>query len=341
MDGWFIVSIILGIIALGAFVWWVMLRGKAAAPPQPERSDFKELREYSAAFDQWKYQDRRSLEVAEGRTVLGAVAIVATGVAGLFFFLSLWVIVPTNKIGIVTEFGKPTTAIPNGWQWKAPWANVTEFDASRQFMKFGGKGNDEVADADNKQWPAIPVKMDKEATAAVYVTVSWQMKAGTKAEKDQAVELFRNYKTFPRLTENFMAASVRSAMQATYANVNPLVADKNPSFAELSVTAMGELKKIVGTEVVILSVQVTGADYDDKTDGSIKDMQAEFARTELAIQQKETNRKISEANAALVSSLSDEILKDACVKGAIAAGQNPGACLQPGWGNAAGTAVAK
>lgn len=320
-----------GIALLIGIPLWLVTRKKNPGPePQPE--DFKDeyypKDAYKTGHKVW--QDKVAAAYAgklTGRFALGL---------GVFLVLmACWVQVPTNTIGIVTSFGKPVDARPNGFQDKLPWQKVAkDFDASRQYMKFDGKGNDKAADEDGKVFSCLPVKMDREAKACLTVTIGWQMKAGSKAERDQTLELFKAHKTFARLTENFMKANAQDAAQASYNDVNPLVEGKNPGFSQLSEEMEGNLRTAVKGDVEILSVQITNADYDPATDDSIAGMQAEFAKTQKAQQLEQTNLAISKANKALQDSgkLTDEVLKDQCIKGAIAVGANPGACLQPGWG---------
>lgn len=327
MDLWFIFAIIW--LLLSTPIWLATRRSNAG--PQPSRKDYPMTTsgayEHEGALRRWETKrDQVAFTKTIARFVMGF---------GIFLLaMSLWVQVPTNAIGIFTSFGKPVDARQNGFHLKRPWEKVVKFDASRQYLKFCGKGNDKAPTEDGKEFPAIKVKMEREARADVCVVIAWQLRAGTAAERKQAVELFRAHKTFDRLTENYMKANAQSAAVAVYDNVNPLVPEKNPSFGQLSQQLEFKLRGLVGNEVTIISAQVTGVDYDDATDKRIADMQAEFAKTEQAKQQEQTNRAISAANKALVEQgkLTPEVLQDQCIRGAIAVGANPGACLQPGWG---------
>lgn len=331
MDAWLICSIIALLIGLPIY-----LSGKRfKLDPEPDQADYQPSRygladPYDAALKEWK--EKRTFKA--GALTLGRVIL---AVALFLLIMASFKIVPTNTIGIVTSFGKPVDAKPNGFQVKAPWQKVAEFDASRQYLKFVGGGNNKTPAEDGKEFPCIQVKMEREAKGCINVVIGWQLRAGTAAERQQSVELFKAHKTFDRLTENFMAANARSATTAVYDLVNPLVPEKNPTFAQLSKQLDTKLKELVSDEVTIISAQVTGADYDDTTDKRIADMQSEYAKTEQAKQQELTNRAVSAANAALVQSLTPEVLQAECLKIARETGTTPGACLQPGWGGTAPT----
>lgn len=327
VDIFFTISMIISAIALLMSIAVIKMNPGI----KPKRDDFVGTyngdEEYRRAASSWN----DAKKAYDGlRSLTGLVSLIGL----LIFTFSLWVIVPTNHISVFTDFGKPVDARTNGFQVKAPWQKAVEFDASRQYLKFDGEGNNKNAAADDKIFPCIQVKMQQEAKACVSATIGWQLRAGTKTERNQTIELYRAHKTFDRLTQNYMAANARSTTQAVYDDINPLVAEKNPSFAELSKLLMSELQKTVGSEISLISAQVVGVDYDETTDKQISTMQAEYAKTQLAKQQKITNQAVSEANAALTKdgTLNLLVLQAECVRGAIEKGHNPGVCLQPGWG---------
>lgn len=258
-------------------------------------------------------------------TMLSALALFC-------FLMSLFTIVGTNKVGIMTEFGKPQTANSNGFHIKAPWSIKTELDGARQFLRFDGSGNNE-ADLDKKVFPCIQVKLDGQAKACLKGTISWQMKAGTAVEKDNAVELFKTYKTFERLTENFVYGSSRKALAEVFALHNPLESDKNQTLGKLNEMAVVQLGIEFKNELSIMSVDLAVPDYDDETDKSIAAMQAQKAKTSLAKEELLTNQAKAEANNALSKSVQDPKVNQAnCIQGAIAMGQNPGYCMMTGTG---------
>lgn len=329
MDLWLILGII--VLLFGVPLW--LVARKKDAGPEPVFEDYKHEYNPRSTFEKAMEAHQTKVVAAKGGKI---VARVMLGLGVFLLLMSCWVQVPTNTIGIVTSFGRPVDARPNGFQAKLPWEKVAkDFDASRQYMKFDGKGNDKAPDEDGKVFPCLPVKMDREAKACLTLTIGWQMRAGTKAERDQTLELFKAHKTFARLTENFMKANAQDAAQASYNDVNPLVEGQNPGFSQLSKEMETNLRTAVKGDVEILSVQITNADYDPATDDAIAKMQAEAARTEQAKQLEKTNAAISAANRALVETgkLTPEVLQAECIKVAKEVGSNPGVCLQPGWGS--------
>lgn len=108
MPGWFIVAIVLFVIAL------LIALGSMLAP-----------------------QRRPVVAAAIG------VAIVAV----LCTIISSFNIVSTRNVGIVTQFGRPVGERNNGVAWTAPWQQVHEMDGAIQLQSFGGNSYDDPQQA--------------------------------------------------------------------------------------------------------------------------------------------------------------------------------------------------
>jgi len=288
------------------------------------------------------YRPRPYLKVSRlvdaGLIVVGVLLIVASMVA----------IVGTNKIAIVTSFNKPVDTYAAGWHGKAPWESTTELDGTRQTLRFEGKdGNKEDDGSDKKVWPCFNIKIENNATACINGIVSWQMKVDSKdraeqaKQKERARQLFLNYRSFPRIIRDYIRPSAQSALQAVYANVNPLIPEKNPSYKVASDDTQTEFRNILGSEVDVLFVQITNADWDEKTDNAIKLQQEQIALTAQAIEKEKTNEAEAKAAAALTTDNGKPVdptfaLRNKCMDIAKAQGTNPGPCLNPGYGGILG-----
>jgi regulator of protease activity HflC (stomatin/prohibitin superfamily) len=324
VDGYLIFAIFLAIMAVVAFF---VARNFEAPGPAPVREKFNYAGDYQAARSDW-----RGVRAAHRYTRWAVFGL--AGLTFLFFAFACVTKVGTNQIGIMNSFGRPVDAFPNGMHLKAPWETKVEFDASRQFLRFEGSGNKETEHG-KKVFPCFNVRIANNANGCVKGVVTWQMRARTAQEKQQAVELYRQYRTFERLNDNFVAQATQSALNATYADVNPLVPEKNPSFAELSNTAEIRLHGLVGTQVEVLDFQITFIDYDDKTDDAIKRVQAQIANTAEETQRQLTNAAAARAAAALGSTTqgpppSEAVLINKCLDIAAAQNKEPGYCFMRG-----------
>lgn len=325
MDAWFVFCLIflfLTMVALG-------IRSKAKDPGafSVERPEINS----SYVRDSWdrekeKYEKRRE-GILAFRSLMNGIFGALGSITVFCLAMSCFVIVGTNQVGIMTSFSKPQTAHSNGFAGKTPWQIKTEFDGTQQFMRFEGDGNNDE-DLDKKTFPRIEVKLDGQAKAWISGTIAWQMKAGTAAEKANAVELFKTYKTFERLTKNLVNASAKKSIGEVFAHHNPLDPAKNQSLGELNKMALEQLRKEFGTGLTIVSVDLRVPDYDDQTDNAISSMQAQKAETNKAEELLKTNRAKAAANAALEASVQNPAVNVAnCIQAAIQMGKEPGFCL--------------
>lgn len=324
MDAWFIWCLILLALTLIA----MLVRSKAKDPgeysvPRPEIGGYTMDRWARGAEEHEK--SRENMQIF--RSFMKGIVATLGGFAAFFLLMSSFVIVGTNQVGIMTSFSKPQTAHSNGFSTKLPWEVKTEFDGAQQFMRFENDGNNED-DLDKKTFPKIEVKLDGQAKAWISGTIAWQMKAGTKEEKANAVELFKTYKTFERLTKNLVNASAKKAIGEVFANHNPLDPAKNQTLGELNKLALAQLRTEFGTELTIVSVDLRVPDYDDQTDNAISSMQAQKAETKKAEELLKTNQAKAAANAALEASVQNPAVNVAnCIQAAIQLGREPGFCL--------------
>lgn len=295
MDAWFIWSVIVGAMSIALFIG-----------------------------SRW---------LGENRSLGRGIALFLSVITAFLFIMSTWTIVGTNKIGIFTSFGKPYTATDNGLEMKRPWAKKAELDAARQFLRFCGDGNNEE-DIDKKQYSKIHVKIDGNAKADMCGTVAWQMKATTKQEKANAIQLFRDYREFNRITTNLVYPNVKVVMGDVLAGLNPLVAEKNMSIGDINAKVLAALKAKFDGSIIIQAADISVPDYDPQTDDAIAKDLAQKALTQLAVEKEKTNIAEAKANAAIQTSIQDiKVLINKCLDLAKERGHNPGFCMALASGN--------
>jgi hypothetical protein len=226
--------------------------------------------------------------------------------------------------------GAPYDATDNGFELKRPWAIKTEFDGSRQFLRFCGKGNNEE-DADKKEYPAINVRIDNNAKADICGTIAWKMRATTAEERRQAIALFKEYKVFERVTRNLVYANAKVVMNEVLGNQNPLIPEKNMTVAQINKQTFTELGSELNGSVVIEAVDIAVPDYDPQTDEAIAADLAQKAKTSLAKEKEKTNVAEAAANAAIDDSIADpKVLVNKCLDIAKELGYSPGLCMVSG-----------
>lgn len=311
MSGLFVGFIVVGVIALAAIVIGTAMKraGERGAADESRRSYDREDSEGVA------FTGRIARWVGLG---LGLLAVVLLG----FSFSAR---VSTNKVGIVTSFGKPVTALSNGWHGKSPWQKMVQFDGAQQPLGFGDGAQGE------KRFPKAKVRLAGNATADISGIVTWQMRADTREEKQQAVELFRQFRTFERVRDFYVWPNIQTALGEVFADFNPLVEAQNLSLGELNTLAESKIRAKFGGQLQVVSVLLRVPDYDENTDRAIEALQQEKQRTETAKQKEKTNQAESQAAAALATAQSTtpskEVLINKCLDIAKENHSDPGLCF--------------
>lgn len=307
MDAWLIWAIIW--LTIAAILFFVVSRF------------FAEIKTYGHGSSQTKIYPKRAIK---------RLALIPLGLFFIFLFQSTYVIVGTNQVGIFTSMGRPYDATDNGWEWKKPWAKKTEFDGARQFLRFCGDGNNDT-DPDKKIYPKVSTKIDGNAKADICGVIAWQMKATTKEEKQNAINLFKDYRVFERVTTNLVYSNLKVAVAAALAKLNPLVPERNMTVAQINDNILAELRNQFNGSVVIQAADISVPDYDPQTDEAIAADLAQKAKTNLEKEKELTNAAASRANAAIVTSIQDpKVLINKCLDIAKELGYNPGLCMISG-----------
>src|SRR4051812_12737421 len=161
------------------------------------------------------------------------------GVGLLLTIFSCLTIVGTQDVGVLTTFGRPSGALDNGLHLKAPWQKVTRLDGRAQTDTYASNGyNGDIQQ--NAQGGCVNVRIARQATACVNVTIRWQL---TKGGVDY---LFKNYKTNDNIRDNLLHRDLQTAVNVAFARYDPLGLDKNgnstqPTTSELAEQVQREL----------------------------------------------------------------------------------------------------
>lgn len=247
--------------------------------------------------------------------------IVAVAGIALGLFTIAWdsfTVVPARNVGVVTEFGKATTSLNNGFHWVAPWANVETIDATVQNINL---------DADTHN--CITVRLANQTTACVDVTVQWGIDQHANAN-----ELWQRYRgtndnVVANVGHNVVERELRRALNVVFEQYNPLsvlAGGGNPTTTDdLANRALEEIKAHVDPGIVIDTMRISLVHYDDTTQGKLNGYAQALADTQIATQQKLTATQQKMANDLLASGSSNDpgvmyqnclnLLKDFAAKG--------------------------
>jgi len=233
--------------------------------------------------------------------------------------------VPTRNQGIVTTWGnKPTGRITGaGIKVTWPWENIEDWKAtSNQFDHLNGDGHD----------GCVWVNIASGRRMCVAVQIEW------KANKDQAVENFQDYKQygdyFSRFVQYRVNPAINGALTSVFADFDPLAGvteaspniaspDFNKLFRDKLTTA---INTAVGKDVAISHINFEAPTYDQATQGAI----ADYGKKVL----EGRNLAVDKANGALRNQIKDQTgvtpAQQQCFDIAKSIGSNPGTCISGG-----------
>jgi hypothetical protein len=249
---------------------------------------------------------------------------VAGGVAALALLLGFNSVsqVPTNNVGIVTEFSKPTGRTTGaGLKVHAPWQSIDDWDSSRNtFDRLGSKC----------LWVSV-----SGGRACIAVQIEWS------AKKDHAPEDWAAYKKVDKIDGGrfgtFEARRVKPQMDAAITTVftsfNPLgqVDDKTGALiapdlnADYLTILKTQLETNLGTSLDIDSIAFGTPTYDDPTTAAI----SAFGQKTLEAR----NLEVDKANAKTRKAITDiDAAVDPtarCLSIAEKLNKEPGLCMTP------------
>jgi regulator of protease activity HflC (stomatin/prohibitin superfamily) len=234
---------------------------------------------------------------------------VGGGFAAVFLVLTLsvWLFnsvfsVEARTVGIVTEFGKATGTVQPGFNFLAPWAEVTEFPTTAQPLDFSG--------TDGTEGQGVPVKFAGGGQGWININVNWKVKGD-----DEAIKLWNSWKDFDKVTNRVVVPRVRdhaAFVAGSYGPLDAVNSENNPKMAKAIKDKLNAELKSQGIEV--MDVSVGGVDVDEATQKRINsqaqkktDIDNAKLDQERAVVDNETKRQSQEL-------LTPQALIDQCLK---------------------------
>lgn len=195
--------------------------------------------------------------------------------------------VTSRTIGVVTEFGKTTDTVEPGFQFLAPWAQVTEFPTSTQNLDLDGSDGDD-------QGRPVRVKFDGGGTGSVDVNINWAVQGN-----DEAKNLYNQWKEFDRVTDVVVTPRAKESVAAQTGKYLPEDAVKSQNYANIArdiKTALNE--QFANKGIRVTDVNILGVNVDKDTQARINkraaarsDVDLAKTRQEKAVIDNETKKK--------------------------------------------------
>lgn len=191
--GWFIISIVLALIAIGALTYRNRIEVPALAANDARRDGYHSSSTGSAA------------EEAEfARKVSGRIAIVAAILAVLSLVFSMYYSQDTGEAKVLRSFTGQIVGsdITDGASFKAPWVNLVNYDIRNQIITYVGDGS-----ADEANGPAITAQDKDGATASIDITVRYSINPAAVGS------IYREYRTQADLENRLVTNDIRSVVR--------------------------------------------------------------------------------------------------------------------------------
>jgi regulator of protease activity HflC (stomatin/prohibitin superfamily) len=227
---------------------------------------------------------------------LRLTAVAALALAVVTLILSMFTVVPTRDIGIVTSFGKPVGNLDNGIHAKLPWEKVRTLDGAIQTDSYLEKNDNGCTD----------IRIGNESTACVDNSIRWRIKL------DAGETLYKDYRDMDNIRKSLVTRELTAALNEVLSDYNPLsqIQDDaknpaNPNLNEFSLQVADRLREQVGDQIQIENVIIPLIHFDKPTQSKINLYQAEVANTRIAQQREQTATAQARANDKLKSSVSN------------------------------------
>jgi regulator of protease activity HflC (stomatin/prohibitin superfamily) len=237
------------------------------------------------------------------------IIIASIAVLAIIFAAFVTTSVPAQNVGVVTAFGKPLNRnLEPGLHIKAPWHKVSDMDGTiQQWNNVGLHANNEDKTDWNRERGRIKVRLNDNSEMFVDNTLRWKIKTEaastlykdwSKGESKDVVE--------DKVATGLISTELNSAIQTAVASYDPLKSNTgDQSYDALAKKVVTDLVGAdgkggrVGNKIEVVSFNIVGINFDDKTQERIRQYNEEVQKTRIATQKASTNREEKLAVAAL------------------------------------------
>lgn len=218
----------------------------------------------------------------DGSVRLGTLvlALVFALVALLMWPIASYNKVPTNNVGIVTTYGKPTgKTVGAGVHWLAPWSDIADWDATRQPYNYLGARCEKPGDG------GLWVTISEQRQACIRVQINWESTRGSQAVKNwSSYKKADNGEKFTTFVEREVDPAFNDAILAAFKDFDPLSliqkdgSTKAPDLAGTYTQKLNdEINKRMGTnkpdgtaaDLTVMSISWGSIGYDAATSNLI------------------------------------------------------------------------
>jgi regulator of protease activity HflC (stomatin/prohibitin superfamily) len=248
-------------------------------------------------------------------------AIVPIIIGGAIFVGSGFNTVPTKSVGVVTSFGKVQNEYGPGAHWMVPWKSLNIIQDTIQtddFEQANGSGTYNVGTSGINGY-CITVRLGGQQEGCADVTLQ------TRVVANAIPQLYADYSSYGSDLQSDIQTYVvkrelTTALNRTLGDYNPVedvtasLTNGASQFSSFDQQLLKAMNQDIGSEVQILNFNLQYVHYDSQTQNRINEIATQYAATQVALQQEQTNKAISAANQALANNntLTPQVLANEC-----------------------------
>lgn len=217
------------------------------------------------------------------RKILAIPAVVFLAIFGIVLVSSSVTNVTARTVGIVTEFGKATDTVSPGFNWVAPWADVTEFPTSKQPIDL---------DETDGNGSNVSVKFAGGGSGAANVNINWIVR-----NDDEAIKLWQQWKEFDVVADKLVNKQARSVVYQVISKYTPEDAVKGENVVKIQQEIKDGLGQVLNangidvTDVALMRIDLSPELQDrvNKQNQAVTDQQTAKTNQETAKIEAQTN----------------------------------------------------
>jgi len=217
------------------------------------------------------------------RKILAIPAVVFLAIFGIVLVSSSVTNVTARTVGIVTEFGKATDTVSPGFNWVAPWADVTEFPTSKQPIDL---------DETDGNGSNVSVKFAGGGSGAANVNINWIVR-----NDDEAIKLWQQWKEFDVVADKLVNKQARSVVYQVISKYTPEDAVKGENVVKIQQEIKDGLGQVLNangidvTDVALMRIDLSPELQDrvNKQNQAVTDQQTAVTNQKTAEIEARTN----------------------------------------------------
>lgn len=234
------------------------------------------------------------------RKVLAIPAVIVLVIFGIVLISTSVTNVSARTVGIVTEFGKATDTVSPGFNWVAPWSDVTEFPTSKQPIDL---------DETDGNGSNVSVKFAGGGSGAANVNINWIVR-----NDDEAIKLWQQWKEFDAVADKLVNKQARSVVYQVISKYTPEDAVKGDNVVKIQQEIKDGLSQVLNSNGIdVTDVALMRIDLSPELQDRVNKQNQAVTDQQTAKTQQDTAKIEADTNAIKQRQLTPLTLMDKCL----------------------------